>query len=134
MSSNAKVLMVDVRHGTRVKAIGVFCAKAANATTADTAHVNSAKATHVATAKAAHSASTVSSASAASGLRLRGKQAPGQYCACQYRYHSSFHDFLHFGGGGFSSSGPCQTLACLSRVKRQSRDMPEMRTLGRLLH
>jgi hypothetical protein len=100
MSSSAKVLVVDVRHGTRVKAIGVDSAKTANATTAETAHVTSTKATHVASAKAAHTATTVSSAAATatSGLCARGKQAPGQYCGCQYRYHSSFHDFLHLDG------------------------------------
>jgi hypothetical protein len=116
MPSDAKVLVVDVRHGTGVKAIGVDFAKAANATTAETAHVASAKATHVASAKATHTATTVPSAAATAtpGLCTGSKQAPGQYCGCQYRYHSSFHDFLHLDGRiirhRFSS-----TLASLGR-------------------
>jgi hypothetical protein len=128
MPSDAKVLVVDVRHGTGVKAIGVDFAKAANATTAETAHVASTKATHVASAKATHTAATVPSAKATHtaatvpsaaaattpGLCTGSKQAPGQYCRCQYRYHSSFHDFLHLDGRiirhRFSS-----TLASLGR-------------------
>jgi hypothetical protein len=130
MSSSAKVLVADVRHGTRVNGIGVDFAKTANATTAETAHVTSSKATDVASAKTAHTATTVS---AASGLCARGKQAPGQYCGCQYRYHSSFHDFLHLEGRIFRLRS-LSDLGALSRVKGQSCDMLEMRIAGRVLH
>lgn len=134
MSSSAKVLVADVRHGTRVNGIGVDFAKTANATTAETAHVTSSKATDVASAKAAHTATTVSAvATAASGLCARGKQAPGQYCGCQYHYHFSSHDFLHLEGRIFRLRS-LSDLGALSRVKGQSCDMLEMRIAGRVLH
>ena len=90
----------------RVKAAGVESAKAGNATAAKAAYVTAAKATYVTATKAAHMASaaakaaTMSTAAAAtaSGLGARRKHTPGQHRACQYRDHSSFHDFLHFDG------------------------------------
>jgi hypothetical protein len=98
----------------RVKAMGVESAKAGNATAAKAAYVTAAKATYVAATKAtyvtatkaatmstaaAKAATTMSTATAtASGLGARRKQTPGQHRACQYRDHSSFHDFLRFDG------------------------------------
>jgi hypothetical protein len=138
MSSSAKVLVADVRHGARVKAIGVDSAKAANATIPEATDVSGTEATHVASAKAAHVASaahaaTTVSATAASCLCARGKQASGQYRGCQYRYHSSFHDFLHLEGRIFRLRSQSD-LGALSRVKGQSCDMLEMRIAGRVLH
>jgi hypothetical protein len=97
--SNAKVLVVDVRHATCAQANGMIYAKASNATAAKATYVASAKATHVASTKAAaHAAPTVAAAATASGLCARCKKASGEQCARQHHYHSSFHDILHSDG------------------------------------
>ena len=101
-ASNAKALVADVRHGT------------------------STKASNAASAKAAHMAAATSTA--ASGLCTRGKKAPGQYGACQYRNHSSSHDILHFDGRTLRR----RSLSDLG-VSRQSRDRMEMRVQSRRL-
>jgi hypothetical protein len=129
MPSNAKVLVVDVRHGTRVKAIGMDFAKAANTTTAETAHVASTKATHVASSKAAHTATVSSTAATASGLCTRSQKAPSEHCACQNRYHSSFHDFLHLGGRIFRHRS-LSDVGVSRQSERQSRNGLEMRVLS----
>jgi hypothetical protein len=105
--SNAKVLVVDVRHATCAQANGMTYAKASNATAAKATYVASTKAPNVAAAKAAHvastkaaahAASTVAAAATASGLCARCKKASGEQCARQHHYHSSFHDILHSDG------------------------------------
>jgi len=105
-ASNAKALVADVRHGT--------CTKASN----------------VASAKAAHMAAATSTA--ASGLCTRGKKAPGEYGACQYRNHSSSHDILHFDGRTLRRRS-LSDLGVSKRSERQSRDRMEMRVQGRRL-
>jgi hypothetical protein len=114
-SSNAKVLVADVRHVTSAEVTDVTFAKTANATTAKATHVSSAKATHVATAKAAHVASaTTTVSSAAAGLCTGGKQAAGKHRACQNHHHSSSHDFLHWDGRTLRHRAVSE-LVCLSK-------------------
>jgi hypothetical protein len=105
MSSDAKVLVVGVRHETCADAAGDACAKNSNAAAAQATEVSATKATDVATAKttyvasakATHTAAAVSSAAAAaaSGLCTGCKKAHSKHYACQRHYHSSSHDILH---------------------------------------
>ena len=90
--SSAKVIVVDVRHGTCVKTFDMVSAKPSDATSAKATHVSSTKAANLASA-AAHTATA-----AASSLCTRSKKALSEHCACQNCYNSSFHDFLHLDG------------------------------------
>jgi hypothetical protein len=49
----------------------------------------------------ASAATTVTSATAATGLRARGKKAAGKHRGCQNHHHSSSHDILHWVGRTF---------------------------------
>jgi septal ring-binding cell division protein DamX len=124
--------VASVRHVTRAKATNVACAKTSDATPAEAADVASAKAANVA-ATAAHMAAattTVSSATAAAGLRSRGKKAAGKHRTCQNHHHSSSHYTLHWDG---RTSAACWTWARL-RKGNQRRDRVEMGFLACRLH
>jgi len=146
MAPSAKVLVVGMRHATSVKPFHMVSAKPSDTTSTNAADVASTKATDVtsakaanmASAKAAHTATTMSSASAsaataATGLCAGRKQAPGQRCACQNHYHSSFHDILHFGGRIFRR-GTLSALGVARQSERQSRNRLEMRIQRRLFY
>jgi hypothetical protein len=98
MSSDAKVLVVGVRHETCANTTGDNCARNSNATAAKATDVSSTKATYVASPEATHTAAAVSSTTtaAASSLCTRCKKAGSKHCACQHHYYSSSHDILHW--------------------------------------
>jgi hypothetical protein len=133
------VRVASVRHVTCAKATNVARAKTSDATPAEAADVASAEAADVASAKAANVAATaahmaatttVSSATAAAGLRSRGKKAAGKHRTCQNHHHSSSHYTLHWDG---RTSAACWTWARL-RKGHQRRDRVEMGFLACRLH
>jgi hypothetical protein len=137
-SSNAKVLVADVRHVRSAQVTDVTFAKTSNVIPAKVTdvgstkaiHVTSTKATHMAPAEAAHVSSattTVSSTTtaAAAGLCTRGNKAAGKQCARQNHHCSSSHNTLHLDGRTFRRRA-LSDVGVSQQSKRQRRDGLEM--------